>query len=212
MTVNADKYKETDRELANKVFEKAGELFRTIGVRNTTMDDLARELGISKKTLYKVIDNKADLVYLCVQLDLQQKEQEIDQIARHTENAIEEMLLIGAMIYKSLQLFHPATIHDLTKFYPEAWKLIEDHKEHFAKNIIRNNLKKGVKQGLYRKDISVELAAVFNMYLSNCCFSEPPKGMKPDVVYKESLAYHIHAVADEKGLEQFHQLVKKIRF
>lgn len=212
MTVTADKYKETDRELANKVFDKAGELFRTIGVRNTTMDDLARGLGISKKTLYKVIDNKADLVYLCVQLDLKQKEQETELITKKTENAIEEMLLIGALIYKSLQLFHPATIHDLTKFYPEAWKLIEDHKEHFAKNVIRNNLKKGVKQGLYRRDVSIELAAVFNMYLSNSCLSEPPKGMKPDVVYKESLAYHIHAIASIKGLEQFQQLIKKIRF
>lgn len=212
MTVNADKYKKTDQELANKIFDKAGELFRTIGVRNTTMEDLARELGISKKTFYKVIDSKADLVFLCVRRDLQQKEQEIEHITKNTDNAIEALLLIGAMIYKSLQLFHPATIHDLTKFYPEAWKLIEDHMEFFAKDVIRNNLKKGMKQGLYRKDISVELAAVFNMYLSNCCFSEPPKGMKPDVVYKESLAYQIHAIASEKGLEQFHQLIKKIRF
>jgi AcrR family transcriptional regulator len=212
MTAIPDKYKETDRELTNKVFEKAGELFRTIGVRNTTMDDLARELGISKKTLYKVIDNKADLVYLCVQLDLQQKEKELEQIARHTDNAIEEMLRIGALIHASLQLFHPATIHDLTKFYPEAWKLIENHKENFARNIIRNNLKKGIKQGLYRKDIAVELVSAFNLYLSNFCIAEVPKGMKADVVYKESLSYHIHAIADQKGIEQFHQLIKKIRF
>ncbi len=212
MTAIPDKYKETDRELTNKVFEKAGELFRTIGVRNTTMDDLARELGISKKTLYKVIDNKADLVYLCVQLDLQQKEREIEHIAKHTENAIEEMLKIGALIHTSLQIFHPATIYDLTKFYPEAWKLIENHKENFAKNIIRNNLKKGIKQGLYRKDITVELVAAFNMYLSNFCITEAPKGVKPDVVYKESLSYHIHAIADDKGIEQFQQLIKKIRF
>jgi AcrR family transcriptional regulator len=212
MTINADKYKETDRELANKVFEKAGELFRTIGVRNTTMDDLARGLGISKKTLYKVIDNKADLVYFCVQLDLQQIEKEIELITKNTDNAVEEMLLIGALIHTSLQLFHPATIHDITKFYPEAWKLIEDHKENFSRNIIRNNLKKGIKQGYYRKDISVELVTAFNMYLSNFCITESPKGVKPDVVYKEFLSYHIHAVADQKGIEQFHQFIKKIRF
>jgi TetR/AcrR family transcriptional regulator, cholesterol catabolism regulator len=212
MTVYADKYKETDRELANKVFEKAGELFRTIGVRNTTMDDLARGLGISKKTLYRVIDNKADLVYFCVQLDLQQKEKEFEHIAKNTENAIEEMLLIGALVHSSLQLFHPATIYDLTKFYPEAWKLIENHKEYFAKNIIRNNLKKGIKQGYYRKDIAVELVASFNMHLSNFCITDSPKGIKPDAVYKESLSYHIHAIADKKGIEQFHQLKKKIRF
>ena len=212
MTVSIDKYKETDRELANKVFEKAGELFRTIGVRNTTMDDLARGLGISKKTLYKVIDNKADLVYFCVQLDLQQKEKEIEHINKTTENAIEEMLLIGALIHSSLQIFHPATIHDLTKFYPEAWKLIENHKENFAKNTLRNNLKKGMKQGLYRKDISVELVAAFNLSLSNFCIAESPKDIKPDAVYKESLSYHIHAIADAKGIEQFQQLIKKIRF
>jgi AcrR family transcriptional regulator len=212
MTATTDKYKETDRELANKIFEKARELFRTIGVRNTTMDDLARGLGISKKTLYKVIDNKADLVHFCVQYDLQQKEREIEHIVKNTDNAIEEMLLIGALIHTSLQLFHPATIHDLTKFFPEAWKLIENHKENFAKNILQNNLKKGIKQGLYRKDISVELVAAFNMHLSNFCIAESPKDIKPDVVYKESLSYHMHAIADTKGIEQFHQLIKKIRF
>lgn len=200
-----------DNQIAAKIFEKARHLFYTVGVRNTTMDDLARELGISKKTLYKVIENKADLVKFCVEYDLKCDENAILAISENTENAVEELLLIAAHIHAELQMFHPSVLRDLVKFYPESWMLIENHRDCFAQKNISNNLKKGIKQGLYRKDINTEMVTMLQLHLSFLPLQLENKNYKPTDVYLEVLKYNFYAIATPKGIELFQQLIKKIK-
>ncbi len=200
-----------DNPIAAKIFEKAHKLFYTVGVRNTTMDDLARELGISKKTLYKEIDNKADLVKFCVEYDLKRDQNAILAIAENTENAIEELLLIAAHINAELQSFHPSMMRDLVKFYPESWLLIENHRDCFAKMNISDNLKKGIKQGLFRKDINVEMVTMLQLHLCFLPLQLDGKNYKPADVYIEILKYNFYAIATPKGIEVFQQLLKKIK-
>jgi AcrR family transcriptional regulator len=197
---------------SSKIFEKARTLFNTVGIRNTTMDDLARELGISKKTLYKEIDNKADLVKFCVQYDLNEMEKKIKTISSSCENAIEELLRIAEVINEDMQLYHPSLLRDITKFYPDSRALIEHHKETFAQKNIFDNLKKGIRQGLYRKDINIELTTLFQLHLCLLPFEISNPAYKSMEVYKEVLAYNLFAIATPKGIDHFQQLVKKIRF
>jgi AcrR family transcriptional regulator len=201
-----------ENNISSKIFEKARRLFNTIGIRNTTMDDLAKELGISKKTLYKEIDNKADLVKFCVQYDLDAIEKKIKTVSANCENAIEELLLIAAVINEDLQLYHPSLLRDLTKFYPECRVLIEKHKQTFAQRNISDNLKKGIKQGLYRKDINIEMTTTFQLHLCLLPFELSDPNHKTMDVYKEVLSYNLFAIATPKGIEQFQQLIKKIKF
>lgn len=201
-----------DELIVSKIYEKATELFRTIGVRNTTMDDLAKELGISKKTLYKVISNKADLVLFCVSKDIDAREQELKEIEKQATNAIEEMILVGKVIYNSLQIFHPSTIHDLMKFYPESWEKIEEHKVSFANNLIKKNIKEGIAQELYREDIDTELVADFYVSLTTLSlhnYSGHPK-YAVSQVFKEILTYHINAIALPKGKILFYELFNQL--
>ncbi len=197
--------------MPSKIFEKARKLFNSIGVRNTTMDDLAKELGISKKTLYKEIDNKADLVKFCVQYDLKDIENKIHHISSTSENAIEELLLIGATINEDIQLYHPTILHDITRFYPESRELIEKHKANFAQNSISNNLIKGINQGLYRKDINIEMSVLFQLHLCLLPFELNNTSYKTIDVYNEILKYNLHAIATPKGITEFEQLIKKIK-
>jgi AcrR family transcriptional regulator len=197
---------------SSKIFEKARALFNTVGIRNTTMDDLARELGISKKTLYKTIDNKADLVRFCVQYDLDETEKRIKSISASCENAIEELLRIAVIINEDLQQYHPSLLHDITKFYPESRELIERHKETFAQKNISDNLKKGIKQGLYRKDLNIELTTLFQLHLCLLPFEISNPQVKSMDVYKEVLRYNLFSIATPKGIEQFQQLIKKFKF
>ena len=203
--------KKQDNCTASKIFEKARHLFNNVGVRNTTMDDLARELGISKKTLYKEIDNKADLVKFCVQYDLQQDENTINAISQNTENAIEELVLIAAHISKELQIYHPSILKDITKFYPECWQLIEYHKNTFIQKNISDNIKKGIKQGLYRKDVNAELATKIQLHLCFLPLENIDNDYNPTQVYQETLRYNLYAIATPKGIELFEQLIKKIK-
>ncbi len=202
--------KKQDTCIASKVFEKARYLFNTIGIRNTTMDDLAKELGISKKTLYKEVENKADLVKFCIEYDLSQDKQLINSISENTENAIEELVLIAAHINKELQIYHPSILKDLTKLYPECWTLIENHKDTFIQKNISDNIKKGIKQGLYREDIDAELATIIQLHL---CFLPLENGYhnyNASQIYREILKYNLYAIATPKGIKLFEKLIKNI--
>lgn len=195
----------------SKIFEKARQLFSRIGVRNTTMDELAKELGISKKTLYKEIDNKADLVKFCVKHDLDEIENKIKDISASCENAIEELLQISETINEDIKLYHPGLLRDLTKFYPECSAMIENHKNSFAQNNISSNLKKGIEQGLYRNDINIELATTFQLHLCLLPFEIENKTYNTVEVYQEILKYNLFAIATPKGIEQFHLLQEKYK-
>jgi AcrR family transcriptional regulator len=212
MVASLQNLAQPENNISSKIFDKARRLFFSVGIRNTTMDDLARELGISKKTLYKQIDNKADLVRFCVKYDLDRTQQKIKSISSSCENAIEELLLIAAVINEDLQLYHPSLLHDLTKFYPESRILIEEHKDTFAQKNISDNLKKGIRQGLYRKDLNIELTTAFQLHLCLLPFEINNSNFKAIEVYKEVLSYNLFAIATPKGIEQFQQLIKKIKF
>ncbi|MFN8237802.1 MAG: TetR/AcrR family transcriptional regulator [Chitinophagales bacterium] len=209
--MNATHSIKQENPISAKIYEKARHLFYTIGVRNTTMDDLAKELGISKKTLYKKIENKADLVKFCVEYDLKCDEDAILSISERTENAIEELLLIAAHINTELQMFHPSMMRDLVKFYPESWTLVENHRDCFAKSNISSNLKKGIKQGLYRKDINVDMVTMLQLHMSFLPLQLDGKNYKPTDMYMEILKYNFYAIATPKGIEEFQRLIKKIK-
>ena len=195
--------------ISSKIFEKARYLFNHVGVRNTTMDDLAKELGISKKTLYQQIKNKEDLVRFCIVYDLQNDEQAIDAISKNTENAIEELLLIAKHVHKELQLYNPAMLMDISKFYPECWSLIDNHIQTFAKENIQTNLKKGIRQGLYRKDINIEIVSSLQLRLSMMAIDNKHQlNIKPVEIYFEILKYNLHAIATEEGKKLVTQLLK----
>lgn len=195
--------------VSTKIIEKARYLFNQIGVRNTTMDDLARELGISKKTLYKEIDNKADLVRICVLSDLKAMENKIKDISAKYDNAIEEMLVINEEIIDDIKVYHPSVLHDLMKFYPECCEMIETHKSSFAHQSIANNLAKGIKQGFYREDIRIELVTLFQINLSMLPLEQKVMLYDTKDMFFEILKFYIHAITTPKGIKEFYELINK---
>jgi len=146
-----------------------------------------------------------------VEYDLKCDEQAILSISENTENAIEELLLIAAHIHAELQMFHPSIIQDLMKFYPESWLMIEQHRDIFAKKNIANNLRKGIEQGLYRKDINVDMVTMLQLNLSFLPLQADGKTHKPSDFYLEVLKYNFYAIATPKGIELFEKLIKKLK-
>ncbi len=198
-----------ERCIPSKIFEKARLLFNQMGVRNTTMDDLAKELGISKKTLYQEIKNKADLVRFCIMYDLQQDEAIIREISEKTENAIEEWMMISNHVNNELQQFHPSLLKEITKFYPESWELISNHINSFAKDNIKNNLKKGIAQGYYRNDIDIEIVSSLQLHLSMLPIEQNHTlSSRPDEIHREIIRYNLHAIATPEGIKLFEKLNK----
>jgi AcrR family transcriptional regulator len=130
----------------------AFDLFLKYGIKSVSMDDISRKLGISKKTIYSVINTKDELIDDVLISHLQKDKCDIKSILDQSHDAIDEMVRITRHILTFISSMTPSIIYDLKKYHPQAWNKIE--KEHFSfiQQTIYNNLIRGQKEGLYRMD------------------------------------------------------------
>jgi AcrR family transcriptional regulator len=215
MDTDLNQLSEEEKVLFDKILATAQELFMTIGVRNVTMDDLASQLGVSKKTLYKFIENKAGLVQSCIQTEISKSASEVNVIKSSSNDAIEEMMLIGQMVIESVKRFNANTIVELKKFYPECWKLVEKHHHDFVLMNIKNNILRGIKEGLYRPEINVEIIARLYVGKSQFLLELNEFGdqvYNPSELFMEFFSYHIRGIASAKGIEKLAQNKNNLKF
>jgi AcrR family transcriptional regulator len=201
-------------ELEAKILANAESLFMKYGVKSVTMDDLAKEMGMSKKTIYQVAKNKEELIFKTLGNHFQNEMAQCCQFSSENINAIEELLSIAKHLIEQMRSMNPAVLFDLKKYYPKAYKVVEDYRFSFIYETIYNNLKKGIKQGLYRKDINADIIAKFYVARADIIFETtlfPPAEYNWVDIYRESLLYHIRGIAAEKGFEYLAENFKKIK-
>ncbi|TCI94222.1 TetR/AcrR family transcriptional regulator [Tenacibaculum sp. M341] len=197
--------------MRDKILEKAGEMFLNLGFKSVTMDDIARELAISKKTLYKYFSNKASLVDAstdCLQNSIAEN---ISLIKSKEYNAIEEEFMIKAIFKEMFKNAKGSPIYQLKKYYPEIYDKLMDKEVCMFEECNSDNLEKGIEQGLYREGIDIKLTMnfyftlVFGIYDSDLYTKEMKELVK--IEYKV-LEYHIRAIATEKGLKELEKQLK----
>ncbi|MGI4022944.1 MAG: TetR/AcrR family transcriptional regulator [Janthinobacterium lividum] len=135
------------------------ELFLKAGIKSVTMDDIAKHLGMSKKTIYQFFGDKNDLVIALVKKKLDNDECQIKSIIQNSTNVIEEMI---NMIKGSEEIFsriNPIVVHDLQKYHPEAWTEFQKFKADVLVKTLEQLLTKGIEQGFIRQDIDVKILA-----------------------------------------------------
>lgn len=173
------------------------------GVKSMTMDDIARELGMSKKTLYQYVNNKADLVCKVLRKYLHDERQQVENILLQSDNSIDGMIKMIEYLLNILHDFNPASLNDLQKYYPEAWKMFNDYRYQYVFTRILENLENGVRQGVYRDDMNPEIIAriyvrAVDMILDQQMF--PFKKYSFYSLYKEFIKYHLRGIVSAKGL------------
>ena len=191
-------------ETKEKILAKSEALFLRYGIRSITMDDIARELGISKKTLYQFVDNKADLIQKVLLEFIEEERRVILEITQSSGNAIEEMLRIGRYITQVLRKLKPTTLFDLQKYYPESWQMIRALNQEHIYGVIKNNLEKGIEQELYRNNLSTDIIARLYVGKSHYLVDEeffPLRNYERGELYREFILYHMHGILSEKGRE-----------
>lgn len=201
-------------ETQQKILTQAFTLFTKYGIRNVSMDDIATELGVSKKTLYQHIDNKAELIHKAMEMHLQNECRVADDISVASANAIAEMLDIADHVCRQLNMMHPAAIFELKKYYPESWELLEKHRSEYIYGCICKNIQKGIQQGLYRPDVKPELIARFYIAKSRVLVEDDlllKTEFQPIEVLLEMLQYHIYGIATPQGVAYFKNNLEKIK-
>ena len=142
-----------------RIMETALRMFRMYGIKSVTMFDIARESGVSKKTVYEHFKDKEDLVHEGMSFLLNGHMEQFKDFRQHSANAIEE--LIKELEYMELlgKTVNPVMLYEVQKYHPEIWKTIEAFKKDCVLGSIAENLQRGVKEGLYRKDLKMEIVA-----------------------------------------------------
>ncbi len=198
-----------------KVLEGAGKLILKYGIKSMTMDDIARELGISKKTLYQYVEDKNDLIKQIIQLDMQMDHADICSIVARKLNAIDESFEIFKSIVQNVGDVPPNILYDLKKYHPEAYNLHREFMWTFSRKCIEDNLVKGIEEGYYRQDINSAVIStnyilmVMNIFENSEAFG---KDVHPIDIYKEIFKYHVNAIASNKGRKYLSEKYASMNF
>jgi AcrR family transcriptional regulator len=146
-------------EPQEKILQTSLELFFKYGIKRVTMDDIAKELGMSKKTIYHFYKEKDDLVNQLCEVEMQKQSVLFDKITLEVNNPIHEIMLISQKMREMMQHINPVFFIDLQKYYPTAFSIFQKFKEECAFKDILRNVQEGKKQGIYRSDVNEEFAA-----------------------------------------------------
>jgi AcrR family transcriptional regulator len=188
----------------DQIINTAAELFLNLGFKSVTMDDIANELGISKKTIYSHFSTKTKLVEASTFHVLSEISCGIETIISQEKNAIKELFNIKNFTMKHLKDNKSSPQFQLKKYYPKVYNLVQNNHLQIMEGCAINNLEKGIKNGLYREEISLEF--ISKIYFVGMLgikdeYHFPLEKYSQNKLLENFLEYHLRAIVTEKGLK-----------
>lgn len=192
-------------ELQERILIKGDELFRRYGIRSITMDDIAKQLGVSKKTIYQHYPDKDELVIAVTKLNIERHLLEMERCCGPAaENAVAEMFLVNQSMGTMIRSFNPIMFYDLQKYHPKAWLSFREFRNKFVLNKIVENMNRGIQEGLYRDDFSIKILATMRLEQVDMSFNYeiyPPTEFEFPKIMEELTLHFLYGMVTEKGYE-----------
>jgi TetR/AcrR family transcriptional regulator, cholesterol catabolism regulator len=189
-------------EHKERILEKATDLFKRYGIRSITMDEIAAQLGISKKTIYQFFTDKDAMVEAVVNEEMKQNEEGCREYSMTAENAVHEIFLAMDGIEEMLKTMNPQLIHDLEKHHPVAFKRLKQYKYQFLYTMIKENLERGKLEDFYRSDVNIDIAARHRIETAFMPFNQeafPHNKYPMNQTCQELAVLFLHSISNEKG-------------
>ena len=193
---------EIKNEMKEKIISKAKDMFLKLGFKSITMDDIACEMCISKKTIYKYFANKERLIEECTQVVHNEIHKTINLIIDKNYNAIEENFVIRKMFKEMFKLAETSPAYQLKKHYPEIYDKVIGREIDECKTTFKQNIDKGIKSGLYRKDLNVESYVRFYYTLIFNINENTASEKEAFDLELQALEYHTRAMATSLGIAE----------
>jgi AcrR family transcriptional regulator len=150
-------------EMKERIQQKADELFARYVIRSITMDEIATQLGMSKKTIYQYFSDKDELVDAVIANVINYSKEVCERDQREAENAIDEIFRAMDMMKDIFRNMNPGLMFDLERYHPRTYKRFLEHKNKYLYHTIVTNLERGIKEELYRPEIRVDVIAKFRL-------------------------------------------------
>lgn len=196
--------------LKNNILLHAQERFLMHGFKSVTMDELASELGMSKKTLYSHYKNKEALIEAVAMNIYHTICDKIDGICKHTDNPIQELYDVKKMVMTTLKGDKSSPIFQLQKYYPEIHKKIQRNQFDFMQECIHNNLQRGISQGLYRTNLDLDFVSrIYFIGMQGIKDQEifPMETFPVMELYSMYLEYHLRGIVTPSGRKILNNII-----
>ncbi|MEK6780456.1 MAG: TetR/AcrR family transcriptional regulator [Bacteroidota bacterium] len=191
-----------DPSIKEKILKGSEELFMKYGVRSISMDDVARHLSVSKKTLYQHFTDKDEIVQKVSQAHCDRNQIESELITANSENAIDELARLSIMLKKQMEELNPSLLFDLQKYHPAAWAVWLEFKSKCVRESVVRNLRQGIAEGHFRDELNSEILATARIILMEVAFDEQffPRDKFEIVEVQSQLFDHfVFGICTEKG-------------
>ena len=200
--------------MRDQIIQKATDLFINLGFKSVTMDDIANELGISKKTIYVHFSNKTKLVESTTLHMFETISCGIDHICSFQKNPIEEIFEIKHFVMDHLKNEKSSPQYQLQKYYPQIFKTLKAKQFDMMKSCVTENLNRGVLQGLYRDSLNVEF--ISRVYINSIITLKnkdvfPLTEFSMNTLMDYYLEYHLRGICTAKGLEKLTHLIQPVK-
>ncbi len=198
-------------DIKEHILKTASKLFKKYGIKSISMDEIAKECGISKKTLYEKIKDKKELVELAIEADPDASIQDIE--AYKKEDAIGQLLYGYLSMIKFFKDFNITCEHDLQKYYPDLYKKAVKKRRSHIYTKVAENIKQGQKEGYYRTDFNIDIIAKLHIVkiegvLKTDIFDNDDYTITE--IFKEMFLHHFYGIATQKGIDEFNKRIKSI--
>ncbi|WP_373512842.1 TetR/AcrR family transcriptional regulator [Persicitalea sp.] len=198
--------------MKDRILKSAVDLFWRYGVKSVTMDDIAKELGISKKTIYQQFSDKDAIVKEVVEIELNSEQCDIDRLEAEANDPIEEVMRTSDYMRASFATMNPVLLNDLKKYHPKAWASFQKHKHEHIIQSISGNLQRGVAAGLYRNDIDVDVLARMRVEQIEMAFDPaifPPQKFAMIEVHTQLIHHFLRGILTAQGFEVYNNYAEK---
>ncbi|WP_460220110.1 TetR/AcrR family transcriptional regulator [Psychroserpens sp. MEBiC05023] len=198
--------------MKEKIILKSAELFLNLGFKSVTMDDIANEMGISKKTIYVHFPNKTKLIEVTTMHMFELISHGIDCICALEKNPIEELYDIKRFVMEHLKDEKSSPQYQLQKYYPKIYKTLRDKQFEVMYDCVQENLRRGIDQELYRDTINIEF--ITRIYFNSILAIKdkdlfPLKIFSMNMLMDNYLEYHLRGIATDKGKRVLSQFISK---
>ena len=175
------------------------------------MDEIARELGISKKTIYQYFKDKDDIVYKMTLRRIAIDKEEFSEAYGSSEDAIDELVKVSLCLRRNLNKINPSLLFDIQKYHPRSWDLWIDYKNNFIKGYVLKSIERGKREGYFRAEIDAETLATFRIEQVQMSFDDrifPHDKFDFTEVQMALFDHFVHGLLTIKGHEIYNNLIK----
>ncbi len=197
-------------EAKKKILNSAEELFIQYGIRSVTMDDVARDASMSKKTLYQYFDNKDGLVSEVALNHFEKETKEFEGIYDQSTDAIHEILLVSQCLRKHVYRMNPSLLYDMQKYHGKAWDNYLEFKHSTIRGHIERNIERGKKEGYFREELDAKVLSILRVEGVQLVFNTKifPRGeFDFPSVQMQILDHFVHGLLTDKGRKKYEEYI-----